>query len=167
MGCELNSTVSGGEPPYFFVRLITRPAAVVVLLVLLLLLLLLLFSESIVRLTVLPLLPLLPLRLSKRSLNLLLLLLLLLPDPDLPEAEVTAAAGLPRCRHRRCHHHHEPPSSLSGATRAAAYSQECLTLPFSWRGGLRGLPMADPGLPIAYSVAWLATCWMPFSMQDW
>lgn len=166
MGCELNSTGGGGEPPYFFVRLITRPAAVVVLLVLLLLL----FSESIVRLTVLPLLPLLPLRLSKRSLNLLLLLLflLLLPDPDLPEAEVTAAAaGLPRCRHRRCHHHHEPPSSLSGTAPAAAYSQECLTLPFSWRGGLRGLPMADPGLPIAYSVAWLATCWMPFSMQDW
>lgn len=165
MGCELNSTGGGGEPPYFFVRLITRPAAVVVLLVLLLLL----FSESIVRLTVLPLLPLLPLRLSKRSLNLLLLLLflLLLPDPDLPEAEVTAAAaGLPRCRHRRCHHHHEPPSS-SGTAPSTAYSQECLTLPFSWRGGLRGLPMADPGLPIAYSVAWLATCWMPFSTQDW
>lgn len=162
MGCELISTRGGGEPPYFFDRLITRPAAVV-----LLVLLLLLFSESIVRLTVLPLL-LLPLRLSKRSLNLLLLLLLLLllPDPDLPEADV---AGLPRCRHRRCHHHHEPPSSSSssGAAAGAAYSQECLTLPFSWRGGLRGLPMAAPGLPIAYSVAWLATCWMPFSMQDW
>lgn len=145
---------------YFFVVLrITRPVAVVLLL--LLLLLLLLFSESIVRLTVLLLLlPLfLPLRLSKRSLNLLLLLL----NPDLPDA-----AG--RRHHRRCHHHCETSSpSAAGTAAAAAYSQECLTLPFSWRG-LRGLPIVDPpGLPppIAYSVAWLATCWMPFSMQDW
>lgn len=153
----------GIEPFYFFARLITR--------LVVLLLLLLLFSVSIVRLTVLLLLLLfLPLRLSKTSLNLLLLLLLLLlellpplpdghqairpPPPDLPAVVV----GL---RHR-CHHQ---PSSR-------AYSQECLTLPLSWRP--RGLPApepvgeaAAPAPPIAYSVAWFATCWMPFSMQDW
>lgn len=155
----------GIEPSYFFVRFITR---------LVVLLLLLLFSVSIVRLTVLLLLLLLflPLRLSKTSLNLLLLLLLLLellpplpdghqairpPPPDLPAVVV----GL---RHR-CHHQ---PSS----TPSRAYSQECLTLPLSWRP--RGLPApepvgeaAAPAPPIAYSVAWFATCWMPFSMQDW
>lgn len=156
--CSLIFVGWGFEPFYFFVRLITR---------LVVLLLLLLFSLSIVRLTVLLLLCL-PLRLSKTSLNLLLLLLLLLellpplpdghqairpppppPPPDLP------AVGL---RHR-CHHQ---PSTR-------AYSQECLTLPLSWRP--RGLPAVEPAgdeaPPIAYSVAWFATCWMPFSMQDW
>lgn len=149
----------GIEPSYFFVRLITR---------LVVLLLLLLFSVSIVRLTVLLLLLLfLPLRLSKTSLNLLLLLLLLELLPPLPDGhqairppppDLPAVVGL---RHR-CHHQ---PSSR-------AYSQECLTLPLSWRP--RGLPApepvgeaAAPAPPIAYSVAWFATCWMPFSMQDW
>lgn len=156
----------GIEPSYFFVRFITR---------LVVLLLLLLFSVSIVRLTVLLLLLLLflPLRLSKTSLNLLLLLLLLmellppLPDghqairpPAPPPPDLPAVVG----PSHRCHHQ---PSS----TPSRAYSQECLTLPLSWRP--RGLPApepvgeAAPAPPIAYSVAWFATCWMPFSMQDW
>lgn len=156
----------GIEPFYFFARLITR--------LVVLLLLLLLFSVSIVRLTVLLLLLLfLPLRLSKTSLNLLLLLLLLLellpplPDghqairpPPIPPPDLPAVVG----PSHRCHHQ---PSS----TPSRAYSQECLTLPLSWRP--RGLPApepvgeAAPAPPIAYSVAWFATCWMPFSMQDW
>lgn len=155
----------GIEPFYFFARLITR--------LVVLLLLLLLFSVSIVRLTVLLLLLLfLPLRLSKTSLNLLLLLLLLLellpplPDghqairPPPPPPDLPAVVG----PSHRCHHQ---PSS----TPSRAYSQECLTLPLSWRP--RGLPApepvgeAAPAPPIAYSVAWFATCWMPFSMQDW
>lgn len=158
------------------------------------LVLILLFSVSLVRLTLLLLLPLrlskrilnlllLPLLWLHMPLPLLIAALVIVDDaaavsgsnggdgpiagdglliqPNLSGFTVVivgaAADGAPVPNGHRRHHR-------CSWTLSAAYSQECFTLPFSCRDPTDR--DVETFSPMAYSVACVATCWMPFSMQD-